>query len=197
MAQAPAASKPALLRVLGSTGGAKALATVRGAMQDPDAGMRDAAFETLCRWPSAEALGDLKQLAQSGADQKQKVLAMRGYVRLASQSDIAVHQKLDALKDAMAFAPRDEERKLVLGALGGIRSPQAVKLIEPHLDNPALKEEACMAALSVADSFRKGVPAFVGEAMEKVAKTTSNPDLAKKAKGIAAKAEAPQPKKKR
>lgn len=189
LANAPAGARPALLRVLGSAGGAKALATAREAMTDADPGMREAAFGALCNWPGSEALGDLKNLVQTGADLKQKVLAMRGYVRIVGQTDLSTDGKLKALNDAMSFAPRDEERRLVLGALGGIRSPQAVKAIAPHLENPALKEEACVAAVSVAESFRRSVPAAVAEVMAKVGETTSNPELAKRAKGIAARAE--------
>lgn len=186
LAQAPVPSKPALLRVLGTAGGPKALAVVRSAMKDPEPGMREAAFGALCQWPDAEALPDLKELVRQGPDLKQKVLAMRGYVRLVSQVDLPNDRRLEALKEAMGFAPRDEERKLVLGALGGIRSPQALKIILPQLEVPALKEEACAAAVSVAENFRRSVPPPVAEAMARVAGTTANPSLAQRAKALAA-----------
>lgn len=187
LAQAPAEAKPALLRVLGSAGGPQALAAMRAALNGAEPGMREAAFSALCQWPDADALPELKELVISGSEMKPKVLAMRGYMRVVAQSELPIDRQLDALKDAMSFAPRDDERKLVLGALGGIRSPQAVKQILPHLENPALKEEACAAAVSVAENFKRGVPASIAAAMEKVAQTTSNPDLAKRAKALAGK----------
>lgn len=186
MAQASAGAKPALLRVLGSAGGLQALAAVRAALNGADPGMREAAFSSLCQWPDGDALPELKGLVMNGSETKTKVLAMRGYMRVVAQAGLPVERQLDALKDAMSFAPRDDERKLVLGALGGIRSPQAVKLILPHLENPALKEEACAAAVSVAENFKRNVPASVAAAMEKVAQTTSNPDLARRAKALTA-----------
>jgi HEAT repeat protein len=189
LAKAPARAKSALLRVLAAAGGAKALAAVRAAMSDPDGGLREAAFHALCQWSTPEALGDLKELAKNGADQKQQILATRGYIQLIGRADLPAQRKLESLQEAMTFIQRDDERKLALGALGGIKSPQAIKLIVPHLDNPALKEEACAAAMSVAENFRRGVPPVVAEAMTKVAQTTSNPELARQAKAVAARVE--------
>jgi hypothetical protein len=43
--------------------------------------------------------------------------------------------------------------------------------------------------MSVAENFRRGVPPVVAEAMTKVAQTTSNPELARQARAVAARVE--------
>jgi hypothetical protein len=114
-----------------------------------------------------------------------RILALRGYVRLADQSEAATEQKLATLKDALALAGRDEERKLVLAALGKVRSVDALALVSPYLENPALKEEAALAAVAIAESLPAPRPAQVASAMRQVVKVTANAQLAQRAQALA------------
>jgi HEAT repeat protein len=181
--QGPA--KLAMLRILRSIGGQRALAAVLAATTDADAATQTAALRLLCDWPDAEALPKLAQLAKSATDPVIKILALRGYVRLADQSEAATDQKLAKLKDALALAGRDEERKLVLAALGKVRSVDSLALVSPYLDSPALKEEAALAAVAIAENLPAPRPAQVASAMRQVVKVTANAQLAQRAKALA------------
>lgn len=181
--QGPA--KLAMLRILRSIGGQRALAAVLAATTDADAATQTAALRVLCDWPDAEALPKLAQLAKSATDPVIKILALRGYVRLADQSEAATDQKLATLKDALALAGRDEERKLVLAALGKVRSVDSLALVSPYLENPALKEEAALAAVAIAENLPAPRPAQVASAMRQVVKVTANAQLAQRAQALA------------
>jgi hypothetical protein len=54
------------------------------------------------------------------------------------------------LRQAMALAPQDDVRKLVLGALGGVACVDALDMARSHLDNEALSSEAAVAIAGIA-----------------------------------------------
>ncbi|MFW6108319.1 MAG: HEAT repeat domain-containing protein [bacterium] len=193
--KAPPKPKLALLRVLRTARGPKALAAVRKATQDPTAEVREAAVSILCGWPSVEALPAVVQLAKTAEDRRTKILAVRGYIRLIGLQAGASGEKLAALKEAMALAPRDEEKKQALAVLGDTPSPGALALATPHLGDPALKEEASLAAVSIAEALVKSQPAAVADAMGKVIEATDSKDTATRARALLARARKRAPKK--
>ena len=186
---ASGASKEALLRLLGRVGGATALAAVRKATSDPDPSVRDAAVRILSDWPELAAAGHLLALAQSAEDKKHKILALRGYLRLAGLPGVTPEQKLAMATEGLAMAERDDERKLALGVLAAAPSPRALALVTPLVERPALKEEACTAAVAIAAKIVNAHPAAAAEAMRKVLSATANPELKNQAHAILAQAE--------
>jgi len=184
-AQAQGAPKLSILTLLRSAGGAKALAVVRSASSASDAALRETAQRALCDWPTAEVLPDLEKLAQSSGDEKFKILALRGYVRLLPLRVATPAANAAALKEAMGLCGRDEERRLALAALGNVPAPEALALAATYLDNARLKEEACLAAVAIAESIAKSHPDLTGEVMKQVAKSSKNPAVLKRARKLA------------
>ena len=123
----------------------------------------------------------LTDLVRKPPAQTIKVLALRGLVRLVPQMEAADAKKLDLLKEALALTERNEEKKLILGALGNIPTADCLALIATHLDNPALQEEACLAAVAVAEKLVPRHRAQVTAVMKQVAGKTANKDLAAQA----------------
>jgi HEAT repeat protein len=187
LAQSQGPPKLAMLRVLRSVGGPKALAAVRAAAKDANADIKSTALRVLCEWPTADALPDLAQLTRSSTDAKVKTLALRGYLRLIPQQDSPAEKKLAMLKDAMAMAERKEEKRLVLAALGNIPTAESLALVLTHLSNPDLKEEASLAAVAIAEEIVDSHPAQVADAMKQVSAATSSQAVAKRAKALLAK----------
>ncbi len=189
MTQAKPVTRAALLRVLGSVGGAKALATVRSAVGDSNAEVHAAAISALNEWPTVEAAPELLALAQSLGDAGEKLLCLRSVLRWAADTDVPAKQRLSFTKDAAGLIQRDEERKLLLAALGGINSPDAVEQILPFADVTTVREEACVAVVNIAERMAKSRNATklaprVISGLEKVAQTTANGDVAKRAKAL-------------
>jgi len=182
--QAPAGPKLALLRILRSAGGPKALDAVRAAAKDADAEIKDAATSLLCDWLTADALPDVMQLAKTPTSPKVKILALRGCFRLIPLQDAPADRKLASLKDVLALAERNEEKKLALAALGAIPTVDSLALVTAHLGTAGLKEEACLAAVAIAEKIVQANPAQVAEAMGQVTKATANQRTAKRAKDL-------------
>jgi hypothetical protein len=189
LAQAQPAQKCALVRVLGAIGGANALQAVRAAVSDPNAEVHAAAIRTLGAWATADAASDLLDLAKAAGNPTDKMICLRGYLRLAGQAELPLDKRLAMCRQAVPLAQQDEEKKLLLAALGNIVAVEALDLITPYLDNGGTKEEAGTAIVNLSDQILKGndsakmAPKLV-EPLGKVAQVTANADLAKRAKTL-------------
>lgn len=184
--------KAVLLRVLGNVGGKTSLDAVRAALNDPNPEVRGAAVKALNSWPTAEAAPDLLALALDGKDAEEKLACLQGYLRWAADTDLPPKQRVTMCRSAAGLVQRVEEKRLLLAALGTINTAPSLALIMPYLDDTATREEACVAAVNVADKLLQGRNAAklaprVVQNLEKVAQTTANANLAKRARALAEK----------
>jgi len=186
--KAQPAQKNAILRILRSVGDAKSLKAVRAAMSDPNAEIKDNATRLICDWNAVDAAPDMLDLAKNSANNSYKLLALRGYIRVSGGKDVADGQKLAMCKEASALIQRDDERKLLLGVLGTAENAESFQMAASYLDNAALKDEACIAAVAIAEKLPKGKSAEVVPVMEKVLKTTRDGELINRAKAVIKKA---------
>ncbi len=168
---APMASKRFLLELLGSVGGARSLKGVSAAAEDASADLQDAATRVLGEWMSADAAPELLRLAKTLGNDKLRIRALRGYIRIVRQMSLPAEQKLAMCEAAFAAAQRDEERRLVLAVFSRVASAQAISRIVPHLANPALAEDAAAAALAVGEKIVQTDPRAVADAMQRVLKS--------------------------
>jgi HEAT repeat protein len=189
LAAAQPAQKCTLVRVLASVGGTNALKAVRAAVKDPNTEVHAAAIRALGGWNTADAAPDLLELAKSAGTATDKMICLRGYLRLAGLTDLPVDKRLAMCRQAAALAQKDDEKKLLLAALSSIPSVETLDLITPYLEEAATKAEAATAAVDVADKLLKDKDAAklaprLAEVLDKVAGSTDNADLAKRAKEL-------------
>jgi len=166
--KATGAGKLALWGVLGRLGGPKALEVLRAGVKDADAEAQKAAVRAMGLWPDTGAAADLLALAKDGPTETLKILALRGYIRLAGLAKGTPAEALKMFRTALDTAKRPEEKKLALGGLGEVADPESLRMIEPLLDDPALKEEAAAAAVAVSADLVKKHPDAVRTVLEKV-----------------------------
>ena len=164
---------------------AKALPVVRAALDDKDAALREAAVRALVDWPASEAAPDLLKLAKSAPEANFRILALRGYIRLAGiVAGASPEQGLKMHQEAMALATRPDERRQVLSGLGSVRTIEALNLVAPCLDEKGVAGEAAAAAVSIADKLRDSHPKEVKAAIEKVLAATKDRRLVRRAEEI-------------
>jgi hypothetical protein len=82
-------------------------------------------------------------------------LFLRGYINLAGRSDLSTEQRLSMCHQAASMIRRDEERRLLLGTLSNIESPEAMGLIATHLNDSGTRQEAALAAVTLAEKLLK------------------------------------------
>ena len=181
MAKATGPAKLTLIRVLRSVGGPKALAAVRDAMKDPNEEVRNTAVRTLCDWLSPEAADDMLALAKGGQTPAQKLLGLRGYIRITRDKAIAEPQRLTMITQASELATRDEEKRQILAAISAVNSPAALDLAATYLDTPGVKDEALATVVAMAEKLLTRQPAKVIPALEKAIAAGKGSGMAQRA----------------
>ncbi len=171
---ASSSQKRALLGVLAAVGGEKALGSVRAALKDSNAEVRDAAVRALSDWPDAAAAPDLIQIARSPAGSHQRDLAFRGFVRLTRESSAPAAEKLKSLTEASALMASPQDKMLVLAGLGDIPSVESLRLVTPHLADPAVADEAGAAAVKIAEKLDAKNSAEIATALNQVIKSAKS-----------------------
>jgi len=179
------AAKGSLLRVLRGIASAKALDAVQAAAKDTDPKVQDAAIRALADWPDQRPLPVLTQILRTTANDTQRVVALRGCVRLLGMVGAATAETVKAYADLMQGAKRPEEKKLVLAGLANLGHPAALGMAESLMADEAVGAEARLALISVARAIMGSYREEVCAAMTRLASTTKDADIKRQAQEIA------------
>ncbi len=154
MADTPTSTKVALLDILGAVGGAKALFTLGAAAKSPTPELQDASTRLLGEWMTADAAPVLLDLAKTGAGDKYRNRALRGYLRIARQFIMPMPERVEMCRNALAACRQPDEKKLVLEVLQRYPSIATLKLAVEVAQTPELKAEAAETARAIAQKVR-------------------------------------------
>ena len=171
-----------LYELLGTVGGQNALNALAEVAFDPQ--WQDLVTRVLGQWPGPAAAPLLYRIAKEAADQRFRVRALRGYVRIARQFDLPAEQKLAMLRSALSLAERDEERILAVQALSRIHTVEALELATAQLSHEALKPHAAQTILALAERLAPSHPEDVRRALEAVLGSVQDPTICKQAETL-------------
>ena len=96
---------------------------------------------------------DLLSAAKDDKDETNRILAFRGYIAMIGLSTERPPVKVKALREAMDMASRPEEKRLALSGLGDVAHADALKAVEPFLNDEKLKREAWVAYEKIAETM--------------------------------------------
>ncbi len=136
-------------------------AALRNALEDKDTQVHTAAIRALCDTSDAELLPDLSKLAREAQQQTFRTLAIGSCVRMLTQEEtvkLSNSQRVEALKSILQTSVGPEQKRLLLAGLAEVPDLQALKLVEPLLDDAAVQAEAVQAAIKIAAGL-SGEPA--------------------------------------
>jgi HEAT repeat protein len=150
-----AATKGAVLEVLAAVGGAKALEAVGTAAKSSDPQLQDVSTRALWEWMTEDAAPVLLDLAKTIGEDKYKVRALRGYIRIARQFVLPEEQRVEMCQQALAVAQQPAEKKLVLDVLKRYPSVATLKMAVAAMPDADLKAAATAATLAVAQKLVK------------------------------------------
>ncbi|HVR73102.1 MAG TPA: HEAT repeat domain-containing protein [Planctomycetota bacterium] len=184
MAAAPVEAKVRLLEVFSSVGGRKALQAAAASARDSNEDLKTAAIKVLGDWMSEEAAPELLGLLKSSSSAKDRGRALESFRRVVSGLRFPKEQRLDLCKEAMSLGKNDEERKVVLRTLAAIPAVETIPHLTPYLANPALKDEAGSALVTIGERILRYQPDVVRDAMKQVIESGGNKDLAERAKKV-------------
>jgi HEAT repeat protein len=180
--EASPAGKAPILRVLGRLGGDKSLAVIRASLDAGNEQVEDAAIRVLAEWPDDRAGRDLLRLAQTAQTPVQRIVSLRGYVRLAGTPGLRGEgETMSMLRQAWELSERPDEKRLVLGALGGVSSSAALDLAEASLADEDLRSEAEAASHKIAVSIAGKNPDRAKRSLKRLAETSQDERLREQA----------------
>jgi HEAT repeat protein len=192
--QVQPAQQAVLLRVLSAVGGSDSLPAVRMLIASGPAEVRSTAIRALGSWRTADAAPDLLALAKKPYNADEKTVVVRGYLNLAARGEMSVQQRLQMCRDAAGVIQRDEEKRLLLGTLSKIDAPEAMTVILPYLGDAGVRQEAGIAAVTIAERLLRGRGPWPQAAqlvapLEKVVQAAPNDQVAKRAETLLRKAQ--------
>ena len=189
MSGAPAETQTALLELVTAVGGEKALAGLAAAARSNDDAMRDLGSRLLGEWMGPDAAPVLLDLAKTAADNKYKVRALRGYLRIARQFEVPLDERIAMCREALQAAQRAEEKKLALEVLRRYPTAKGLALAAGAVRDPELRADAAVAAVEIAEKVLDNDPAAVGAAMKRVVEAGGDPTVTNRAKTLLEQAE--------
>jgi HEAT repeat protein len=150
------AGRARLIAVLGRIGDDSSLAVIRAGLADPNGVIIDASVRALADWPNSTPIEDIWRIAKTWPDETQKLLALRGFIRLTGAAKYRQPEaSVGDLKIASELARRPEEKRLILAALPTFAGSEAKELAKTIGSDPAVKAETD-AALKAIDQRIKG-----------------------------------------
>ncbi len=164
-----------LYELLGLVGGPTALTAVTNAAKNPDPNVQDTITRVLGQWMTPDAAPLLLSIAKTHAEEKYRIRALRGYIRILRQFDMPARQRIEMCSKAMPLAKRPNERSLMLDALLRVPSRTALSLALTQLEASEVQHRACEVALILSNQLAEQAPNAVMQAMQEVIASTSDP----------------------
>lgn len=163
--------RAALVRMLPICADTNALKVTVRCLYDPERPVRDSAVDSLAEWPDLSAWDALLGVQKTPREPRYRAIAMRGLVRLASEQnakpDAAV---IERYRQLLAAAKEDNERKMLLGALGGVAHPDALQLAVSGLNLPRVRPEAEAAVKRIAEAIQDKYPDEAKVALNRISR---------------------------
>jgi HEAT repeat protein len=181
-----ASTRVSLLRLLGQIGGGRALGALRAAARDDHAEVRLTVTRSLAEWSTDEPLADLLATVREGRDEQQRLLALRGYIRLIGLNEARAPKDASRLyREAMGLATNAPEKRMVLAGLAELRTFEALELAAATLADPVLRPEAEVAVLAIARGVCGAYPDRTKAVLARVLEGARAPAASKQAQEVA------------
>ncbi len=164
-------AKASLLHVLGKIGESSALPELRAALAGKQPELRLAAIRALSDWPNATPQDDLLKIAQTSRDQTEKILALRGFVRLLGlPSARSSTETLALYQTALQLAPNLDEQRMVLSGLSQQKGVDALMMATRYLSDATLNAEATAAVLKISETTSRTAPLQTKPVLQQIMK---------------------------
>jgi hypothetical protein len=143
------------------------LQTIGEACRKTNPEIQDVASALLGDWLTIDAAPVLLDLAKTAPEDKFRVRAMRGYIKVARQFAMSEPERMEMCHKATEACFRPAERKLVIEVLRRYPHIETFKLALNAYQDPELKDDAVAALLIIAPKLTSHV-AEVRSALSKV-----------------------------
>ncbi len=170
---------------LGTIGDSGALPVLRESLTASDNRIREAAIRALSAWPTPAPADQLFQVAESAEQQRSRVLALRGYIRLTGlPSDRSAEETVQMYQRAMDLAENVSEQRSILSGLAVLDALPAMEMAGKYLDQAALSQEAAAAVVEIAEAIYSDYPEETRALLEKIVTETESESIRSDAQDV-------------
>jgi HEAT repeat protein len=180
MGRFPTAERRQVLPLLAELATPAALDSAQAATRDQDQELAKEAVRVLSQWPNAAPALRLLELARTSSDSGMRILALRGCIEVAGHEPDFT-KRLALLQQAAAAAKTPAEKMQAIGQIGQVPTPEALQAVVADLADPALANEAALAAVSIAEKLAGANPKLATEVATKVLAQCKSADIVKRA----------------
>ena len=138
------------IRPLSRIGGKRALEVITSYLNNDNSRIQTAAIYTLAQWQDPAALDELLKLCLNTDDSKIFYLSFQGYVRIIQEAELLPGEKFMRLKQTFSLSLTDNEKKLLLSTLSGIKNMDALGKVAEYMREQELAAAAARAAVTIA-----------------------------------------------
>ncbi len=185
MQAAPAQVNVFLMDRLLDISGQTALKTIVALARSGDEAMQDKATEVLGNWTSTDDAPELFDLAKDLKENKYRIRALRGYIRIARQLNPTPAEGFTICQNALGLADRPDEKAIVLEhSIIRYPSADALNLVMAYAGDAVLGKVACDAAIKIGENIVNDNKAAVAAAMKKIVETSNDADQVARAKRL-------------
>ncbi len=158
------------------TGTQDAMNQLMSDYQSATGDQKRAAFEALATWKSFDVIYPLLEIARNSKDTTEKNEAVDAIIATTAKSNQTQAVKYLFLREALEMTSSDKQKSTIIDLLGRTNMYQALLLLEPYIDIPAVQEKAAQASMKLALDNPSFAGAKVTSILDKVSKTLNNPD---------------------
>lgn len=187
LAAANAETRIALLQVSAFFADPGLRSAFSAAIKSPDAQVSNAAVRAMCNTRDVELMPALLEQAGNSAEPNLRALALEGYVRLAGDHErlkVTSHQRVALLKQALRFATRAEDKRLILAGLAASPTPDALVLTEQLAAEAPVKAEAEIAWLQIARALVATQPVLAEASLKRLVAQAGTSDVRTNAQAL-------------
>ncbi len=134
-------SKADYIGILAGLGGQKAVTVVSDLYKTGNSKVQKEALDALASWSDNSALSDLYDICAGDTPGTHKKEAFKAYVMHVAKSDLPDDEKLLLLRKIMPLASSVDEKKMVINALGGVKTFLCYVFLKPYLDDSELQHD--------------------------------------------------------
>ena len=185
-------TKALIIDLAAISGGDKALQIATGALKSENKIIRGKAVRSLAAWSELGAKSALLDLAKNGATSTERLLALRGYIRMAGmpwsvsrrRRRNEPRERVEMYKTAASLAKDPGAKKQIISGLGAmkrLREVDALKLLATYLSDDEVRREAEIAIIEVAGEFRRSHRKDVAVIAKNLMDTSKNAKVVKDA----------------
>ncbi|MBE0537508.1 MAG: ThuA domain-containing protein [Phycisphaerae bacterium] len=174
--------KASLLSVLGRIGEDNAFLALYMGLKDDNAAVKESAIKAISGWPNSKPADALLEIATNAGEPKQRILALRGYVALASlDAKTNPTGTIARFRKAMDIAAGITEKRMVLAGIATVKEVAALDLAVEYMQEKTLAPEAQAAVIGIASGIAEQSPQLAKAALAKVLDLTTNDVLRRQA----------------